>query len=462
MRKVNVIIACNRDGGIGYKNKLPWNIPEDLKMFKEKTRNSILIMGRKTASNIPYLKDRLIFCVSRTQHQHQQPPYANPMMFFSSPESAIAHCPPNVNIFVAGGGELYSYFFKRSHLIKKIYISMVNDGDSHIDDHIDTYVDISVINDWVCEKEIKCKQFVYRELVPYNPEGEYLQLLHDIMTHGNVRKGRNGSTKSLFSQYLKFDLRNGFPLLTTKKMFWRGVVEELLFFLRGETNTKTLEMKNVNIWSWNTSREFLDTHGFSSRPTGVMGPMYGYQWRHFGAPYSEETASPVCSGDGVDQFSNVIKTIRNDPHSRRIMMTTLNPSQVNEGVLPPCHSLVLQFYVDDGYIDCMCFNRSADMFLGLPFNIASTSLLISIIGQLCDLQPRKLTLMIGDAHIYEEHKVAVCTQLKRSPKSFPKLDFKLEFNDDNDMNDVLNKLKFEDFNLIGYKPDPVIKAKMVP
>jgi thymidylate synthase len=279
-----------------------------------------------------------------------------------------------------------------------------------------------------------------------------LNLLKRVATSGQLTYGRNGIVKSLFSSHLSFNLQNGFPLLTTKKMFFRGIVEELIFFLKGETDSKLLEAKKINIWKGNTNREFLDTHGKTTYEEGDMGPMYGYQWRNFGKEY-KKLDSMV---GGVDQLMNVINTIKTDPKSRRILMTDYNPAQADEGVLYPCHSIILQFYVDDQgkFLDMYCFNRSSDLFLGLPFNIASSALLLTIIAYLTNLKPRMLDLSLGDCHIYEEHFKQVEEQLIRIPFQFPLIQVVKPF-------EKVEELTFEHFEVVAYKSHESIKAVMV-
>jgi thymidylate synthase len=225
-------------------------------------------------------------------------------------------------------------------------------------------------------------------------------------------------------------------------MFLRGVVEELLFFLRGETDTKILEKKGVNIWKPNT-----EDRG------GLMGPMYGSQWRHFNANLDDFDVETSTYRGGYDQLQNVLNLIKTDPKSRRILMTTFNPAQADKGVLYPCHSIVNQFYVDGEFLDMTCYNRSSDLFLGLPFNIASSALLLHIIAKLTNYKPRMFHLHLGDCHIYESHTEVVKTQLERIPKSPPKVSIR-------DFNSV-EELTYEHFTLVDYTSYASIKAEMI-
>jgi thymidylate synthase len=278
----------------------------------------------------------------------------------------------------------------------------------------------------------------------------YLQLLKKVIEEGEDRKTRNSSTRSLFGETLEFDITNDFPLLTTKRIFWRGVVEELMWFLRGDTNSKLLEEKGVNIWKGNSSREFLDSIGLNNFEEGDCGAIYGYQWRNFGGSYTNCNEKNM---NGIDQLNNIINELKNNPTSRRMFMSAWNPSMEKQMVLPPCH-VSYQFYVRQGkYLDCQMYQRSADLFLGLPFNIASTALLTYILAKHTGYIAGKIRICIGDCHIYHEHFDAVKEQLNRIHKQLPKLNIK-DF-------EKIEELRYEDFELIGYTPDNTIKAPMI-
>lgn len=275
----------------------------------------------------------------------------------------------------------------------------------------------------------------------------YLQLLKKVIEEGEYRKTRNSITRSIFGETLEFDITNEFPLLTTKRVFWRGVVEELLWFLRGDTNSKLLEEKGVNIWKGNSSREFLDSLNLHNYEEGDCGPVYGYQWRNFGGSYIQKEIN------GIDQLNNIIDELKNNPTSRRMFMSAWNPMMEKQMVLPPCH-VSYQFYVRDGkYLDCQMYQRSADLFLGLPFNIASTALLTSILAKHTGYISGKIRICIGDCHIYHEHFNAVEEQLSRIHKQMPMLNIK-DF-------EKIEDLVYEDFELINYNPHNTIKAPMI-
>lgn len=253
-------------------------------------------------------------------------------------------------------------------------------------------------------------------------EIQYLDLIRNILENGKSRDDRTGTgTISVFGTQSRYSLRNGtMPLITTKKTFWKGIVEELLWFISGSTNAKELSARGVKIWEANGSREFLDNLGFTDRPEGDLGPVYGFQWRHFGAKYRGVDAD--YTGEGVDQLAEVINQIKNDPFSRRIILSAWNPSDLDKMVLPPCHTLV-QFYVQDGELSCHLYQRSGDVGLGVPFNIASYSLLTHMIAKVCGLSTGEFVHTIGDAHIYKNHIDALKLQLTREPYQFPTVKF---------------------------------------
>jgi thymidylate synthase len=282
-----------------------------------------------------------------------------------------------------------------------------------------------------------------------NSERAYLDLLEEILEHGKKREDRTKiGVIGLFGKMLKFDLREEFPLLTTKKVWFTGVVRELLFFLSGKTDTKILLEKGVKIWEKNTSKEFLLSKGLDYE-VGDMGPGYSFQWRHFGAEY--EGCSKDYTGKGVDQITNLIEGIKNDPFGRRHIINAWNVADLDKMALPPCHMLC-QFYVDEGYLDCMMNQRSADMFLGVPFNIASYSLLTHIIAKLTNLLPRYFIHILGDAHIYSNHVEQVKIQLMRDPYPYPTISIK-DFTS-------IDELREDHFEILNYISHPAIKADM--
>ncbi len=258
---------------------------------------------------------------------------------------------------------------------------------------------------------------------------QYLDLLRKIMEDGVVKKDRTGvGTKSIFGHQMRFDLSAGFPLLTTKKVHLKSIIYELLWFINGDTNIKYLKDHGVSIWD-----EWADENG-------ELGPVYGAQWRRW----------DCGNGQTIDQLQNVMDTLKNNPDSRRIIISSWNVAQIDKMALPPCHSL-FQFYVADGKLSCQLYQRSADTFLGVPFNIASYALLTMMIAKVCGFSLGDFVHTTGDTHIYLNHFEQVKEQLSRTPRPLPKMIIH------GDQKDIFS-FKYEDFELVGYDPYPAIKA----
>jgi thymidylate synthase len=275
----------------------------------------------------------------------------------------------------------------------------------------------------------------------------YLDLLRTVLEHGRDRQDRTGTgTRGVFGHQMRFDLREGFPLLTTKKLHLRAIIHELLWFVAGETHVEYLQQRNVTIWDeWATPEQCAR---FGRQP-GDLGPVYGHQWRNFGAT---RLADGSYARDGFDQLSHVLAQIRGNPSSRRLIVTGWNPEQADQVALPPCHTL-FQFYVQDGALSCQLYQRSADIFLGVPFNIASYALLTMMIAQVCELAPGDFVHTLGDAHLYQNHLEQARLQLTREPRALPVMKLNPGVRD-------LFAFKFEDFTLEGYDPHPHIKAEV--
>lgn len=279
-------------------------------------------------------------------------------------------------------------------------------------------------------------------------EADYLALLEHVLTHGDDMPDRTGvGTRSVFGAVLSFDLREGFPLLTCRRLFWKGIVAELLFFLAGHTDTTELSDQGVNIWKGNTRREFLDARGLTDLAEGDMGAGYGFQWRHFGAEY----AGPGTQG-GVDQVLGLLASLRTDPTSRRHLLTAWNPAALTRTALPPCHVLT-QFDVRHGRLNCQMIQRSADLVLGVPFNIASYALLTHLLASELGLEVGTLRLVLGNAHIYASHMDAARTLIARVPRRLPTLRLPKGIQ-------VLTA-RLEDCSLAGYDPHPAVTGMVM-
>jgi len=275
----------------------------------------------------------------------------------------------------------------------------------------------------------------------------YLDLLRDTLERGRPRSDRTGTgTRGLFGHQIRFDLREGFPLLTTKKVHLKSIIHELLWFVRGQTHVAPLQEAGVRIWNeWATAEQ---TARFG-RAEGDLGPVYGHQWRNFGATRG---ADGTYEADGVDQLARAIELIRTQPSSRRILVTGWNPKEADQVALPPCHTL-FQFYVQDGELSCQLYQRSADVFLGVPFNIASYALLTLMVAHVTGLTPGVFVHTFGDVHLYRNHVEQAKLQLSRAPRPRPRMVLDPAVKD-------LFAFRYEHFQLEDYDPHPGIKAEV--
>jgi thymidylate synthase len=289
-------------------------------------------------------------------------------------------------------------------------------------------------------------------------EEQYLNLIRDILDRGTWEEGRNGKTKSIFGASMRFSLANGqIPILTTKKTAWKTCLKELLWFVRGETDNKLLQEQGVHIWDGNTTREFLDSRGLNHYREGLIGSGYGFQWRHFGGDYDSSAAGVKDGGiKGVDQLQQIIDALKDPAQrtSRRLIMSAWNPCQLDEMALPPCH-ILCQFNVHDGNkLSCMMLQRSCDFFLGIPFNIASYSLLTHLIAKHCGLEAYEFVHFMGNCHLYDNAIDAAELQIQRKPYPFPTVSIK-------QIRENINDYQVDDFEIIGYQSHDAIKVAMV-
>ncbi|OEU06099.1 Thymidylat_synt-domain-containing protein, partial [Fragilariopsis cylindrus CCMP1102] len=463
-----------------------------------KQKMNAVVMGRKTWNSIPTkyrpLKGRHNVVLTRDPKQFKETltTTSNDNVLVANGlqdawrQLAMLKDDELGEIFIIGGSELYERSIKEKYVHSILLTSVEtppemefdtffpdflkdggsNDDDDDDDDESPTWK-LSVDDDEE-DEEVKIRSrygggLSYKMLkyVRSNQEEvQYLSLIRKILKNGIVRGDRTGTgTKSLFGAQMRFDLRDGtLPLLTTKKTFWRGVAEELLWFISGSTNANLLKEKKVRIWDGNASKEFLESRGLGHREEGDLGPVYGFQWRHFGADYIDMHTD--YTGKGVDQLAQCIDKIKNNPEDRRILMSAWNPSALDEMALPPCH-LLCQFYVDTtaNEVSCHMYQRSADMGLGVPFNIASYALLTHLIAHVTGRKPGELVHTLGDAHVYMNHIEPLKEQLERTPRPFPKL-----FIDDNVGDDKTPKsiddFTYEDLHVVGYHPHEKISMKM--
>ena len=469
--KFCIIFACDKDGGIGNNNALPWSLKEDLRHFKNVTLQknqdeiNVLVMGRKTFDSIgnkTFDNERHFIVITNNNTNELIP---NVTFFDKIDPLEINNVIKNhenfknkkVNtVFYCGGKSIYDHLKEYLYFIDTIYVTHIEksyqtDKKINLQDFIKNKNKVEIIN-LMTSQDVELKFCNYYNTNNHE-EYSYMELCKNILLNGELRKDRtNVGTYSLFGQKLEFSLKdNIIPALTTKKLAYKSVIKELLWFISGSTNSKLLEASNVKIWSGNTSREFLDNRGLTDLEEGDIGAGYGFQWRHFGADYKGMYEN--YENQGVDQLKEVIRLIKEDPFSRRIILTAWNPNALNRMALPPCH-MMAQFYVSiSGELSCQMYQRSCDMFLGVPFNIMSYSLLTHMIAHVTGLKANKLVMCFGDTHIYSNHTKQVITQLNNSPFNFPTISF------NNSVRSIFD-FTIDDITLENYKSHPFIKAPM--
>lgn len=496
-RAFQIVVACTREFGIGLDGGLPWRLPGDMAFFKaltcetsEPSKRNALVMGRRTWESIPPkfrpLPGRLNVVLSRSAQL--RPLSSEEVLVCSSLHSALhllASPPYSASVetvFVIGGGQVYkeavelpgcdaihmteieyscecdTFFPAFDKQVFRLWYSSLPVVESNIRYSFTTYVregaqghENGRKDSVLAEQPGNAVTQIPKSIRERHEEYQYLNLIQDIIQNGAEKGDRTGTgTLSKFGCQMRFNLRSSFPLLTTKRVFWRGVLEELLWFISGSTNAKVLQDKGIHIWDGNASRDYLDSLGLTGREEGDLGPVYGFQWRHFGAKYTDMHAD--YSGQGFDQLADVIEKLRCKPEDRRIILSAWNPADLQLMALPPCH-MFAQFYVANGELSCQMYQRSCDMGLGVPFNIASYALLTCILAHICDLKRGDFIHVLGDAHVYKNHVEPLEQQLKNIPKPFPALKISTSKKD-------IDLLKASDFELIGYDPHKKIAMKM--
>jgi thymidylate synthase len=479
-----IILAHSYSQGISKSGKIPWVCKKDMSFMKSITTapglKNGLLMGRKTFESIGRILPNRENIIVSSQKLDSSAHVVNSITAGIEKGKEL-----ELDIlWIFGGATIYDAFLEDStlnQLIDGFIITTTPERpcDTFIQTNIYKFIEerqytrfydprvLERVADGVYELSIYSRLPNLREewdpilqsLEGNTIDKSYLELVKRILSQGNRRETRNGATISKFGENISFDLAEGFPLLTTKKVFFNGVIHELIWFIKGDTDARNLEANNVTIWSGNTSKEFLEKNGLPYEE-GIGGPIYGYQWRNFGQEYAykdkngqQQTTSGVKFG--VDQLQFIIDELRANPMSRRLFMSSWNPNQLSQMCLPPCH-ISYQFYVENGRLSCMMVQRSADVFLGLPFNIASVALLVHLVANIVGLEPGKIYISIGDAHIYEDHLEPIRVQLGRNGMDYdlPRLILKRKPR-------KMEDYKFEDVEIQNYKSHPPIKAKML-
>lgn len=490
---MSVIVATTPKGGIGKNGALPWKLPQDMAHFKKVTmavasdgKQNAVIMGRKTWESIPERFRPLPGRLNVVLTSGETSQYPEEVLLATSVANAVTSLEGRsdiAEIFVIGGQAAYKEAMEMSSCVR-LFVTRVAkefDCDAFFPAITDQFQPIHVgaskshgditfdftIYERVPQDDLGKGGYVGAATLVQQPsaplaaaggagqflheEYQYLKAIKLIIDEGVHMEDRTGvGTRSIFGHSMRFNLRESFPLLTTKRVFWRGVLEELLWFIKGDTNANHLTEKGVRIWEANGSREFLDKRGLGHREEGDLGPVYGFQWRHFGAKYVDMHSD--YTGQGVDQLAECIRKIKDDPTDRRILLSAWNPADLHLMALPPCH-MFCQFYVANGELSCLMYQRSCDMGLGVPFNIASYSLLTCMMAQVCGLKPGEFVHNLGNTHVYQNHVEPLKTQLERTPRPFPVLKINPEVKD-------IDGFQASDFELVGYSPHGKIAMEM--
>lgn len=448
--------------GIGFNNQLLVNIPEDLKRFKRITTGSVVVMGRKTWDSLPKtLPNRINIVLSHTSNV-PLPSLEYGCVYFTNFKYFMEfYTSTHPEVFVIGGSEIYKLFTPDSIFLTEVIGFKGPEPTVFIEPPNEQYT-LHNTSDTFSYGELKYRFLDYRR-TPGNKseENKYLDLCRQILKIPHVRQDRTKvGTLSIFGTQLHFDISSTVPLFTTKRVAWKHCIEELLWFLRGDTDAKILQNKKIKIWDGNTSRQFLDSRGLKHYDEGILGPGYGWCWRFYGAEYSPEYSdtSKLKPSSGFDQIQYVLKELQENPFSRRILVTAWNPTQMDSVALLPCH-YSFQFYVEeqDGqrYLSCHFIMRSNDLGCGFSFNIFSYTVLTYIIALKCNMKPKKLVYTCSDTHIYTNHIEAIQTQIERTPNALPKL-----WVNPNVASKDFADIDITDFDIIGYFPHSPIKMEM--
>lgn len=461
VRSIIGVVAFCKERGLGKDNRLVWNIPEDRRHFRRLTEHGIVIMGHNTFKSLGApLKNRLnvVFTTNIAEFSEDKS-VAYVSALSELWEVLDTHAFNYPKVFVIGGTQIYKLLYEHLSEIYVTQIDKVFDTDTQFPDITGDFVMTNASKKHWSEGEecaYRFLRYVRKDKSAWAcADKEYLGLARRVLSGGEVRPNRTGiDTVSCFGEQISFDISKTVPLLTTKRMAWKSCIEELLWFMRGDTDANILSGRKVKIWDGNTTRGFLDKVGLQHLEPGDCGANYSFQWRHFGQAYVD-CKTKYEKNTATDQITNILRLLKEDPYSRRIFLSAWNPCDLNRTVLPPCH-VSAQFYVDkDRGLSCHMYQRSCDVFLGLPFNIFSYTVLTYILAAKCDLEPRRLVISLGDTHIYTNHVDQVKTQMERVALSAPRLmlasDVKTK---------AIEAITVSDFELVGYFPHPSIKADM--
>lgn len=452
----------NKSFGIGKAGAMPWYIPEDLSRFANITKGNTVVMGRNTwesFNKIP-LRDRFNVVVTSECAKYSKYDVSNLMFIDSKSLDSLHEIVDSGEIYIIGGEDIYRKYVGEAEYIYATVIEQDIECDRFFPLENFHKYEIESASPSMYSPKGNCnfRYITYKKKNTVHDEFQYLKMMEGILYNGEARPDRTGvGTLSTFAHQLRFDISKSVPFLTTKQLAWKTVLKELLWFISGSTDSKILENQSVNIWKGNTSREFLDKRGLEHYKEGDTGPLYSHALRAFGSVYTG--CNTDYTGKGFDQFNMILQSLRTDPYSRRHVMTTFNPSIVDQCVLMPCHGIAIQFYVSGDltkqHLSCHVYCRSSDSFLGLPFNIASYAALTYLVAKLVNMNPGELIISTGDTHIYANHVDQVKAQLSRNPLPFPKLKI-----NDHILSKSLSEINLDDFQLDGYISYGAIRAPM--
>ena len=464
MKKFSIIVAKSSNDVIGSSetNSIPWSYKCDMDYFKNITSESLswgrkngILMGYNTWKSLErdFLPNRINVVIDRDEILIRR--VSNELYKVHDFDTALTFMQENPNmdkIFIIGGSSVYKKALENSYL-DKVYVTKIHkrsEGDIFFPKLCGNFKLLTIEAEE--EKGDKMDFCVYKKMDTRHPEYQYIDCIRDILSNGHRGGDRTGvGTKSVFGRQFKWDLTDSFPLFTSKRMYFRGIVEELLWFLRGETDNRILQSKGVHIWDGNTSRDFLDENGLDYLEEGDGGKIYGFQMRHQGAEYID--CETDYTNQGYDQIKEALRMIKEEPSSRRIIINLWNSCDLKEMALPPC-LFFYQFRVHGDKLHCHILNRSNDMALGHPWNVATGALMTYIFAKLTGLEPGELTHTVSDAHVYLNHLGKIEEQLVRKPFAFPKL--KIKERDQEEVEDFV----YSDFVLRGYECHPSIKMTM--
>lgn len=447
---VTNIVAIDEEYGIGLNNDIPWDSPEDRKLFKKLTTNNVVIMGRKTLDSIGKPLPNRINCVISSKEIQK-----DNILHFYNPLECYLFCKKKYKdktLFVIGGQSIYKWFLE-NNLVDTEIITFIK-GKYNCNVYYPKFYYPNYTRSETCIiKDINIIGKIMKYKYNNFNENQLINIFTDILYYGENRKDRTGvGSKSIFGRQLQFNLENScLPLITHRRLFTRGVFEELMLFINGDTNTKKLEDKGVNVWKPNTTKEFLQKRNLDL-PEGDMGHSYGFSFRHFGANYKDMNED--YNGKGFDQIKYVINEIKTNPTSRRLLISLWEPNNMHKAALPPC-LYNYQFYVQGEYLSCMMTQRSSDVFLAGGWNIATGSLLTYFIAYYTNLKPSQLIWNMGDIHIYNnniEEAENFISSFKNS-NLYPSVFLQ-------NMPDNIEDIKWENVKIVNYNPMKKLKLKL--